>query len=255
MSKNIILDGNTFSGISEVELPIEGGTAKFRDEDEIVTPNGEIRITANGSYDVSDKETVVVAVECDAELESKTVTPTAAGFTVTAGEGFDGLSSVIVNGDNNLVAGNIKEGVNIFGVLGTLASGAKLENKTVCSVIEYTPQDDEYLVTVTCSFKPTGFLVLRNEPFKSGDDVLGLYRCGYFEILNGETIQFGTSIPKDNSTTITNANYVTFRQNSVYIVDYDEMTNKLRLSISSSGKNMTVGMTYTIILFGGNFNE
>jgi hypothetical protein len=32
------------------------------------------------------------------------------------------LSSVIVNGDNNLVSGNIKSGVSIFGVNGELAS-------------------------------------------------------------------------------------------------------------------------------------
>ena len=50
--------------------------------------------------------------------QSKTVTPTAAGFTVTPDSG-KVLSSVVVNGDADLVAGNVKKDVNIFGVVGT----------------------------------------------------------------------------------------------------------------------------------------
>lgn len=52
--------------------------------------------------------------------QSKTVTPTAAGLTVTPDSG-KALSSVVVNGDADLVAGNVKSGVNIFGVTGTYA--------------------------------------------------------------------------------------------------------------------------------------
>lgn len=52
-------------------------------------------------------------------LQSKTVTPNAAGFKVESDSGYDGLSEVVVNGDANLVAGNIKKGTNIFGVDGT----------------------------------------------------------------------------------------------------------------------------------------
>lgn len=53
------------------------------------------------------------------ELQVKTVTPSTSNVVVTPDSGYDGLSQVTVNGDPELVAGNIKEGVNIFGITGT----------------------------------------------------------------------------------------------------------------------------------------
>lgn len=59
-------------------------------------------------------------------LQSKTVTPDKEGFTVNPDEGFQGLSSVIVNGDNNLISNNIKKNTTIFGVTGTLPTEAEI---------------------------------------------------------------------------------------------------------------------------------
>ena len=53
------------------------------------------------------------------ELQAKTVTPSTSNVVVTPDSGYDGLSQVTVNGDPELVAGNIKDGVNIFGIEGT----------------------------------------------------------------------------------------------------------------------------------------
>lgn len=57
-------------------------------------------------------------------LQTKTVTPEASQQTVMPDSGYDGLSSVTVNGDADLVAGNIRNGVEIFGVTGTYGSGS-----------------------------------------------------------------------------------------------------------------------------------
>lgn len=52
-------------------------------------------------------------------LQTKTITPSTSTQTVKPDSGYDGLSQVTVNGDSNLVAGNIAEGVSIFGITGT----------------------------------------------------------------------------------------------------------------------------------------
>ena len=62
----------------------------------------------------------VFGVRSSPQLQSKSVTPSASTQYVTPSIGYDGLSQVTVSGSSNLVSSNIKNGVNIFGVTGSL---------------------------------------------------------------------------------------------------------------------------------------
>lgn len=57
-------------------------------------------------------------------LQSKSITPSSSTQTVYPSSGYDGLNSVTVNGDSNLIPSNIKNGINIFGIIGNLDSSS-----------------------------------------------------------------------------------------------------------------------------------
>lgn len=63
MSKNVTVNGVDYTGVSQVQLPTSsGGTALFKDVDEITTPSGSVTITENGTHDVSNYAQAVVNV-------------------------------------------------------------------------------------------------------------------------------------------------------------------------------------------------
>ena len=103
--------------------------------------NGTLQIASSGAnnggyFHNPGTYTLLYITEADlggGNYQTKTVTPDASGFTVTADEGYDALKRVVVNGDADLIAGNIKNGVDIFGVTGTYSAGggAELDTKTL----------------------------------------------------------------------------------------------------------------------------
>lgn len=97
--------------------------------DGVITPenNGKVLAVENGAI-VARSVTEWV----DLKLQTKTVTPGAIQQTVVPDSGYNGLESVTVNGDTDLVAGNIKKNVEIFGVTGSYEGSAQpvLQSKT-----------------------------------------------------------------------------------------------------------------------------
>ena len=80
-------------------------------------------------------------------ISSLTVTPLTSQQTITVSSGTDGYNPIIVNAvtssiDANIIAGNIKSGVNILGVTGTYeGSGGGSENDLV-SLINFSVYTD-----------------------------------------------------------------------------------------------------------------
>lgn len=123
----IILPDSGYNGITKITLnPVTSSI-----DENIVASNIKQGVSILGV-------TGTLEIKADPVLQSKTITPTKLNQTITADTGYDALSSVVVNGvtsdiDSNITAGNIKEGVSILGVTGTLkpVAAPNLQSKSV----------------------------------------------------------------------------------------------------------------------------
>ena len=97
-------------GMAALISNISGGKPE---QTKTVTPSSSAQtVTPDSGYTLSSVTVNAVPTQ------TKTATPSAASQDITPDSG-KFLSKVTVNGDSNLVAGNIKSGVSIFGVAGS----------------------------------------------------------------------------------------------------------------------------------------
>lgn len=107
-------DADDVANVSTIVGVLNAIAAKYEGEDD-ATLNPEA---------IANIAAVAGSIPPAPTLEDKSVTPTTAEQTITAGEGYDGLGTVTVSAvtaaiDANIIAGNIKDGVTILGVTGT----------------------------------------------------------------------------------------------------------------------------------------
>lgn len=86
-------------------------------------------------------------------LQEKTITPTTSSQTITPDENYDGLSKVTINGvtsaiDSDIKATNIRKGIDILGVTGTMEEyvAPKLQSKSA------TPKTTSQTITPDSSY-------------------------------------------------------------------------------------------------------
>ena len=115
--KNVNVNGVDYSGVSQVQLKTtEGGTALFKDVDEIVTPSGVKTITENGTYDVTNFATVVANIAAGGSglLESISNFTTA---EITIDEDLTGYEADVTNAILAKVEEKVTAGYGVFVIL------------------------------------------------------------------------------------------------------------------------------------------
>ena len=96
--------------------------------DNIIIDYTKTGITVTETLDSHGGTIVSISGDPVTSLQAKTVIPTSQSQTISADSGYDAISEVLVQGDNNLVSSNIASGVSIFGVVGTFAGGGNLKS-------------------------------------------------------------------------------------------------------------------------------
>lgn len=105
-----------YDGLSEVTI----NKYVSKSQTKTVTPKiNDQTITPDAGYDGLSS----VVVKKAPITSRKTITPKTTSQTINPNDGDIGLEGVVVNGDSNLVAGNIKKNVSIFGITGSLEAG------------------------------------------------------------------------------------------------------------------------------------
>lgn len=123
MAQNVIINGVTYSSVPEVDIPlVGGGTAKFMDTSDATAVSGSM-LSGITAYANGSKVTGNISSKAAA-----TYTPSTADQTITAGQYLSGAQTI--KGDADLIPSNIRSGVTIFDVQGSLSSATISQDGT-----------------------------------------------------------------------------------------------------------------------------
>ena len=118
MAQNVIINGVTYSAVPEVDIPKSGGgTAKFYDTADADITSADV-LTGKTGFGSSGSVTGSMA---NNGSTSGTISTKAGTVTVPAGYTSGGTVSISSTEQSKIIASNIKSGVTILGITGSLA--------------------------------------------------------------------------------------------------------------------------------------
>lgn len=118
MAQNVIINGVTYSSVPEVDIPKSGGgTAKFYDTASADAAAGDI-LTGKKAYGSSGELTGSMA---NNGSTSGTISTKAGTVTIPAGYTSGGTVGISSTEQAKVIASNIKSGVTLLGVAGSLS--------------------------------------------------------------------------------------------------------------------------------------
>ena len=118
MAQNVVINGVTYQNVPEVDIPKNGGgTAKFFDTDDGDITSADV-LAGKIGYNASGSVTGSMA---NNGSTSGTISTKAGTVTIPSGYTSGGTVSIDSTEQAKIIASNIKNGVTLLGVAGSLA--------------------------------------------------------------------------------------------------------------------------------------
>ena len=118
MAQNVVINGVTYQSVPEVDIPKSGGgTAKFYDTASANAASADI-LTGKTAYGASGE---VQGSMASNGSTSGTISTKAGTVTIPAGYTTGGTVAISSTEQSKIVASNIKSGVTLLGVAGSLS--------------------------------------------------------------------------------------------------------------------------------------